>query len=516
MPPWNMLRSAIYLLFAALTQAQTLDVLLTAGSVVDGSGSAAHIADVGIRGDRIAFVGDAKAAGIEAKRTISVKGLVVCPGFIDPHTHTLEDLTGPKRANEAYLYQGVTTVMTGNDGGGPVGVAKLLERWKDGIGTNAGVYIGQGAVRTEVMGMTDKVPTPEQLDAMRKLVEAGMKAGAFGMSAGLFYAPGSYASTKEVIELAKVAGAYGGVYDTHIRDESSYDIGVLAAMKEAIDVARGAGIPLHISHIKMQGPAVWGRSDEAIALIRAAQRQGVAISADQYPYTGSGTSLTASLVPKWAQVDGAQKMRERIDDPQTRARILADMEKNLGVRGGANLLLITTCRDRSLIGKTLEQVAKERGKKPVEAALDIIRNSGGASVASLNIDERDVENFMKQDFVTTGSDGSAGHPRKYGTFPRKIREYVREKKILTLEQFVQRSSAKTASDLHVANRGLIKEGYFADVTVFDLNTITDKATYEQPEVYSQGVEYVFVNGQAAIEKGKYTGALAGRPLVHVK
>lgn len=511
-----MLRFALLFLIGALTQAQTLDILLTGGSVVDGSGTPARLADVGIRGDRIAFVGDAKAAGVQAKRTISAAGLVVCPGFIDPHTHTLEDLSGPKKANEAYLYQGVTTVLTGNDGGGPVATAKTLEKWKDGIGTNAGLYIGQGAVRTEVMGMTDAAPTPAQLDAMRKLVDAGMQAGAFGLSSGLFYAPGSYASTKEVIELAKVAAGYGGVYDTHMRDESSYDIGVLAAIQESIDIARGAGIPLHISHIKMQGPAVWGRSDEAIRLIRAAQAQGVTISADQYPYTGSGTSLTASLMPKWAQVDGNQKMLARIADPETHVRIVADMERNLGVRGGADRLLITTCRDKSLVGKTLEQIARERSQTPVGAALDIIRASGGAGVASLNIDERDIENFMKQDFVVTGSDGSAGHPRKYGTFPRKIRMYVREKKVLTLPEFVQRSSSKTAGDLHIANRGLLKEGYFADVIAFDFNTVTDKSTYELPEVYSEGVRYVLVNGQVAIEQGKYKGTLAGRALLRGK
>lgn len=474
--------------------------------MIDGSGSAARAADVGVRGDRIAFIGDSKAASVTAKRVIDVKGLIVSPGFIDPHTHTLEDLSGARHGNEEYLLQGVTTVITGNDGGGPVGVAKVLDKWKQaGIGTNAGLYIGQGAVRQEVMGMTDAAPTPQQLDAMRKLVKNGMEAGALGLSAGLFYAPGSYAKTDEVIELAKVAAAYGGVYDTHIRDESSYTIGVMGAIQEAIDIAKGAGIPLHLSHIKVQGPAVWGKSDEAIAMIRAAQAQGVKISADQYPYTGSGTSLTASLVPRWAQVGGNAKMIERLTDP----KLIADMEKNLGVRGGADRLLVTSAKDKALIGQTLEQIAKKRGVTPVAAAIAVIRD-GGAGIASINIDEKDIENFMRQDWVVTGSDGSGGHPRKYGTFPRKLRIYVRERGVITLPEFVRRSSAQTAEDLHLANRGLLQVGYFADVVAFDYEKVTDRATYEHPELDSEGMRVVVVNGKVAVEGGKVTGVLAGQ------
>ncbi|MBV8818513.1 MAG: D-aminoacylase [Acidobacteriaceae bacterium] len=507
-----MFRALLLLALYGIAHAQTLDLLLTGGTVVDGSGAPGRIADVGIRGDRIAFIGDAASAHVQARRSIAAKGLIVSPGFIDPHTHTLDDLSSARRANENYLLQGVTTVITGNDGGGPVNTGKILQQWRThGIGTNAGLYIGQGAIRGEVMGMTDAAPTPQQLDAMERLVKSGMEAGAFGLSAGLFYAPGSYAKTDEVIALAKVAAKYGGVYDTHIRDESTYSIGVMGAIQEAIDIAKGAGIPLHISHIKVQGPAVWGKSDAVIALIRKAQAQGVRISADQYPYTGSGTSLTASLVPRWAQVGGNQKMLDRFSDPAERPKVIADMEKNLDIRGGPDRLLVTSARDRALVGKTLDQIAKQRGLAPAEAAIAIIR-TGGAGIASLNIDERDIENFMKQEFVTTGSDGSTGHPRKYGTFPRKLRIYVREKHILTLEQFVQRSSAQTADDLHIANRGQIKEGYFADIVAFDYDKITDQSTYEHPEVLSNGVQFVIVNGKVAVENGKYTGALAGQAL----
>jgi len=494
------------------SQAQTVDLLLTGGTVVDGTGAPPRSIAVGIAGDRITFVGDPSSAKIHARRTLSVAGLIISPGFIDPHTHTLEDLSGSRNSNDEYLLQGVTSVITGNDGGGPVATGKTLQAWKTkGIGTNAGLYVGQGSIRSEVMGMTDAGPTPAQLDAMRRLVRESMESGAFGLSSGLFYAPGSYTKTAEVVELAKVAGQMGGIYDTHIRDESSYTIGVMGAIEEAIDIARQAAIPLHLSHIKVQGPAVWGQSGQAIQLIRKAQAAGIKISADQYPYTGSGTSLTAALMPRWAQVGGAQKMLARIADPADRARIAADMEKNLVIRGGAGRLLLTTARDPKLIGKTLEQLAQETRQPPVEAALAVIRE-GGAGVASLNIDEADLENFMRQDFVVTGSDGSAGHPRKYGTFPRKLRLYVREKKLLTLPEFVRRSSAQTAEDLHIARRGLIREGYFADIIAFDFDKTTDRSTYENPRLYSEGMRYVWVNGKLAVEDGKYTGVLAGQPL----
>lgn len=505
-----MFRVLLVLLISSL-HGQNLDFLLVGGQVIDGTGSAGRSADVGIRGDRIAFLGDVKTAGVKARRTIDVTGLIVCPGFIDPHTHTLEDLTSDKRSNENYLLQGVTTVITGNDGGGPVNTGGVLAKFKQGIGTNAALYVGQGAVRREVMGMSDAAPTAGQLDSMKRLVRASMEAGALGMSSGLFYTPGGYAKTEEVIELAKVAASYGGIYDTHIRDESSYSIGVLGAIREAIDIAKGAGIPLHISHIKVQGPSAWGRSGEVIRMIREAQAQGVEITADQYPYTGSGTSFTAALIPHWAQEGGTAKMITRMDDPTDGPKIRAEMEKNLAIRGGAETMLVTGGRDKALIGMTLPQIAAARNVTPVAAAFAII-HEGGAGIASLNIKEPDIENFMRQDFVVTGSDGSPGHPRKYGTFPRKIRVYVRERGVITLPFFVQHSSALTAKLLRLPERGELKQGYFADVVAFDYNTIVDKSTYEKPEVLSEGVKYVFVNGQLAVENGKYSGALAGKAL----
>lgn len=496
-----------------LAQEAKLDLLIKGGRVIDGSGSAASRSDVGIRGDRIVFIGDVAKSGVGAARTIDATGLVVAPGFIDPHTHTFEDLSNARRkTNENYLMQGVTTVITGNDGGGPIHIAESFDRWqKQGIGTNAALLVGQGTVRAQVMRMSDADPTADQLARMKRLVAQGMEEGALGMSTGLYYAPGSYSKTEEIIELANTASERGGIYDSHMRDESSYTIGLLGSIRETIRIGRDAKIPVHISHIKALGTDVWGQSVDAIAIINQARAEGVDVTADQYPYTASGTSLTASLVPRWAEVGGNAELLKRIDDPQTHPRLIAEMEANLKRRGGAESLLITSTRDKSLIGKTLGAMSKQWNKAPVEAALDIIK-AGGAGVASFNMNEKDIENFMKQEWVMTGSDGSTGHPRKYGTYPRKLREYVFNKKIITLPFAIHASSNLVAETFHIHQRGQLKVGYFADVIVFDEKTIADRATYEHPEMLAAGMKYVIVNGKLAVEDGKYTGTLAGRPI----
>ena len=494
---------------------QQVDVLIRGGSVVDGSGSAPRRADVGVRGDRITFVGDAGASRVTGTKTIDATGLIVAPGFIDPHTHTQGDLSSPvpeRHGNVAYLMQGVTTVITNNDGGGPIDIGRLLADWtKNGIGTNAAVYIGQGSVRGAVLGMSDAAPTPKQLDSMRAIVSRAMDQGAIGMSTGLYYAPGSYAPTEEVIELAKVAAAKGGLYDTHMRDESSYTIGLIAAVNEVIRIGRESHMPVHISHIKALGTDVWGQSDTVIALMKHARAEGIDITGSQYPYTASGTSVGASLLPRWAEAGGRDSLRARINDPVTRAKLVKEMEDNLKRRGGANSLLITATRDTSIHGKRLDAIAKARNTTPIEAAIQIIL-AGDASVASFNMNERDIENFMKADFIVTGSDGSDGHPRKYGTFPKLFHEYVAQKHILTLPRAVQRSSAETAKILGLKDRGLIKTGAFADVIAFDSTTFADRSTYEQPTLFAVGMKYVFVNGVLAVDNGKYTGATAGRTL----
>ncbi len=505
--------SLLTALAATIPAQQQVDLLIRGGTVIDGSGAPARRADVGIRGDRITFVGDASAGRVAAAKTIDAAGLIVSPGFIDPHTHTAGDLSNAQRkSNLPYLMQGVTTVITNNDGGGGIEIGKQLETWtKNGIGTNAAVYIGQGSVRGAVMGMSGAAPTPAQLEEMKKIVARGMDEGAIGMSTGLYYAPGSYSSTEEVIELAKVAAAKGGLYDSHIRDESSYTIGLIGSVNEVIRIGREAHMPVHISHIKALGADVWGQSDTIIALMKRARAEGIDITASQYPYTASGTSVGASLLPRWAETGGRDSLAWRIHDPATHARLVTEMTENMRRRGGANTLLLTGGRDTAIRGKRLDAVATMWNTTPIEAAMKVILN-GDASVASFNMDEKDIANFMKQDFITTDSDGSDGHPRKYGTFPKFFHEYVEQKHIVSMEKGVQRSSATSAKILGLKDRGMLAPNYFADVVVFDPKAFVDRSTYEQPTLLATGMKYVLVNGAVAIDEGKYTGATTGRVL----
>ncbi|HVS80862.1 MAG TPA: amidohydrolase family protein [Pyrinomonadaceae bacterium] len=487
-----------------------LDLLILHGKLVDGSGKKPRTADVGIRGDRIVFVGDARKANLTAERIVDATGLVVSPGFIDPHTHTLGDLSDQNRkSNEAYLMQGVTTVVTGNDGGSVLNIGETLKKWDEqGIGTNAILLAGFGTIRGRVLGPTDAQPNAAQLEEMKALVARAMDEGAFGLSTGLYYAPQSYAKTEEVIELSKVAASKGGIYDTHMRSESA---GLLDSIAETIRIGREAKIPVHISHIKALGPEVWHRSAQAIKMIKQARAAGIDASACQYPYTASGTSLQAALVPRWAEVGGRRELLKRIDDPQIRPRLIKEMEENLKGRGGADSLLIADSPNGEFVGKRLDAIAKDMNKTPVEAALELIK-LGSSGVISFNMNEKDIQRFMKEKFVTTCSDGSTGHPRKYGTFTRKLREYVYNQKLISLPFAVRNSSALTAETFRIPERGLIREGYFADVIVFDEKTVADRATYEQPELFSVGMKFVIVNGKIAVENGAYIGALAGRAL----
>ena len=490
--------------------AYPLDILILHGKLVDGSGKSPRTTDIGIKGDRIVFVGNAARSNQRAVSTIDATGLIVAPGFIDPHTHTLGDLTSDQtKSNEAYLMQGVTTVVTGNDGGSVLNVGETLRKWDEqGIGTNAILLAGFGTIRSRVIGQTDAQPTAAQLEEMKRLVTQEMDEGAFGLSTGLYYAPQSYSKTEEVIELSKVAAAKGGIYDTHMRSEAA---GLLDAIVETIRIGREAKIPVHISHIKALGPEVWHRSDQAIKLMKQARSQGIEASACQYPYTASGTSLQAALVPRWAEVGGRRELLKRIDDAEIRPRLIREMEENLKGRGGADSLLIADSPNREFVGKRLDAIAKQMNKSPVEAALELIK-LGSSGVISFNMNESDVRRFMKEKFVTTCSDGSTGHPRKYGTFPRKLREYVYHQKLISLPFAVRNSSALTAATFRIPERGLIREGYFADVIVFDEKTVADRATYEQPELLSVGMKFVIVNGKVAVENGTYTGVLAGRAL----
>lgn len=513
--------SLLLVVLAATSIAQgpdSVDILIRRGIVHDGSGAASRVADVGIRGDRITFVGDAEQARVAARRTIDATGLIVAPGFIDPHNHLLAGVPGTnentRRAPSA-LMQGITTVTVGPDGRGPFEVARVMaESERVGVGTNIFTLVGFGTVRGAVMGNSAAKATPAQVDSMRKLIDKAMREGAYGVGSGLFYAPQSFSSTDEVIAVISAAKAYGGVYDTHQRDESSYSIGLMNSVREAIRIGRESGLTTNLGHVKALGVDVWGYADSVLRLMREARAQGHMVVADQYPWAASGTGLSAALLPRWAQSGGGDSLRMRIADPATRERMLVEMRDNLRRRGGDSTLLLTggNAAARPYIGKTLKQVAMEKSMPPVETALEMIRDGLDMSVASFNMNERDIETFMKDPFVMTSSDGSGGHPRLYGTYPRKIRRYVLDKPVITMERMIQSSSQQVAEVYGIANRGSLKTGYFADVIVFDPATIREQATYEEPEKLSVGMRWVFVNGTMAVEAGNPTGAMAGKGL----
>jgi N-acyl-D-amino-acid deacylase len=489
-----------------------VDLLIRGGTVYTGA-SAPFVGDVAIAGDRIVAVG--RRLGTPARRVVDARGMIVAPGFIDPHSHVGDDLASADartRLIPAFLMQGVTTTFIGNDGGGDPDVAKILGRAEARpVGINYATYVGFGAVREQVIGRADRAPGADELKRMRRLVAGAMCQGALGLSTGLFYAPQSFARTGEVVELAREAGLRGGTYDTHLRDESSYTIGLAAAVDEAIAIGREGRLPVHISHIKALGVDVQGQAPAIIAKVEAARRAGQAVTADQYPWSASGTSLAAALVPLWAQDGGRSALLQRFGDPRLAARLRADMTENMRRRGGAGALRIT---EGEYQGRSLAAIASGRGEDAIAAAIAIIR-AGDPAVASFNQTEADIRAFMRRPWVMTGSDASVGHPRTYGSFARKYAKYVVAEHVLTLRQFIERSSALTADTFKLEGRGRLKPGAFADVVVFDARRYAERATYDRPTLLAAGVRTVIVNGAVAVDNGALTGKAAGRALRHV-
>jgi len=481
---------------------EPLTVAIRGGTIVTGDADP-FVGDVGVAGDRIVYVGRRAPA---AARSIDARGLVVAPGFIDPHTHADAMLLGDDARTRLvlpFLMQGVTTAFVGNDGGG---APELPSLDAPPTGINHAAYVGFGAIRRRVVGDARRAPTAPELTTMRGLVAGAMCRGALGLSTGLFYAPQSFASTEEVVALAREAGQRGGVYDTHLRDESSYTIGLKAAIDEAIRIGRDAGTPLNISHIKALGVDVQGTAGANIAAIEAARAAGQRITADQYPWTASGTSLVAALAPLWAQDGGRAGLLPRLGDP----KLAADMIENLRRRGGADRLLITEGPEN---GRTLAQVAAARRLDPIAAAIAVIRVADPA-VASFNQSEADIAAFMARPWVMTGSDASTGHPRVYGSFARKYAEYVVRRRVLTLRQFVERSSTLAADTFGLTDRGRLRVGAIADIVAFDPRRYRARATYQQPALLAQGVRTVLVGGRIAVDRGAATGVAAGRALRH--
>ncbi len=499
--------------------APAFDIVIRGGRLLDGSGNPWIRADVGIRGDRITAVGDLR--GATGTRVINAEGLYVAPGFIDTHSHAGGPLATPALASaHALLAQGVTTVFVNPDGGGPVDLAAQRRALQaNPLGVNVALMMPHGSVRGAVIGNDDRAPTAEELARMEALVQKGMDAGAFALSSGPFYAPGSFSKTDELVALAKVGAKVGAPYQSHIRDEADYSIGVLAAVEEVITVAREAGTRGVVTHVKALGPNVWGFSSAIVQRIERARAEGVQVFADQYPYEASGTSLASSLVPRWAQAGGTAGFRARLAVAADRARIVKEMNENLARRGGAERLRISRyAPDTTIEGKSLAEIATARKGDPVEVALAIIAK-GDPGVTSFNMLDEDIERLMQQPWTMTASDGplvSPGvgvpHPRGNGTFPRKIHKYVVEDHVVDLAFAVRSMTSLPAAVYNVPDRGVLRAGAMADVVVFDLAKVRDRATYDAPHQMAEGMAFVIVNGKISIDNGAFGASLGGRVL----
>jgi N-acyl-D-amino-acid deacylase len=507
-----------------VTKAQpSYDLLVRNGRVLDGSGNPWIQRDVAVQAGRIAAVG--RLAGISATRIIDATGRIVAPGFIDVHSHAAEGLTrAALRQGQPLLSQGVTTIVANPDGGGSIDLAaQRAELEAGGVGPNVALLIGHGRIRGSVVGSANRAPTAEELERMRELVRRAMTEGAFGLSSGLFYTPGSYATTEEVIELARVAAESGGLYTSHIRDEGNYNIGVVAAVQEVIRIAEEAGTIGIVSHAKALGPDNWGLAHAITHRIESARDRGVQVFADQYPYEASSTSLRAALLPGGVRAPTAEQLASpdaiTPDERKTLEQAERVATENLRRRGGPAAILIAHYRpDRSLEGKSLQQIAEARQQSPVKTALELIA-AQSPSIVSFNMSEDDIAQLMRQPYTMTSSDGGLvamgegkPHPRNYGAFARKLSRYVRERGTISLEHAVRSMTSLPAAVFGMTDRGVIRDGAAADIVIFDPAKIVERSTYTDPHQLAGGMEYVLVNGQLVIDEGRFTDALPGRVL----
>jgi len=530
--------------------APAFDLVITNGHIIDGTGSPWYSGDLGIRDGKVAAIGNLSAA--PRKRTIDAAAKVVAPGFIDMLGQSeMTILVDPRLPSK--IFQGITSEITGEGGSiAPVNDAilasdrsyyerfKINPDWrtfrqyfarleKQGIGINVADYVGATQVRRMVLGDDDKQPTPEQLDEMKDLVREAMKDGAVGVSTSLEYAPAPYAKTEELIALAGEAGKLGGIYATHMRNESD---SIIDAIDEALRIGRDGHIPVEIWHLKVAGKNNWGRMPEIIAKINAARAAGADVSADTYAYTAWSNSFSA-FIPPWVHDGGDARMVERLKDPATRARIRKDLltpsrewDNEWDEIPGPEAVMISAVSKRELLplqGKRLSEIAKLWNKDPIDTVFDFLIQDPDSDVAVFGMSQPDVTLALQQPWVAVDNDsegtspeGILGqthtHPRAYGTFPRILSKYVREDKALTLEDAIRKFSALPAQRMHLTDRGVLKSGMWADVVIFDPATVRDRATFDNPNQLSEGMEYVLVNGVPVIDQGKMTGALPGKVL----
>ncbi len=509
------------LLNTLLLSAQTFDLLIKNGKIIDGSGNSWYYGDVGIRHGKIAFIG--KLNNYDAKHTLDAAGLIVAPGFIDVHAHIEgSEVSVPTADN--FIFDGVTSVVTGNCGGSNLEVNKYFKRI-DSIKTsiNIATLIGHNTVRRAVLGDVNRDPDAAEQASMESLVETAMKDGAVGMSTGLIYVPGTYAKTSEVVGLAKVASKYNGVYASHIRDEGDK---VNEAVSEAISIGREANIPVEISHFKVTYKPNWGRSVETLGLVESARLEGLDVTIDQYPYVASSTTLDTTL-PSWAFSGGRDSLKLRLNNPVIRSQIKKEMVDNLKKKKLKNYSYAQVARyapDTTYNGKNISEINTLRGRKSrpayeAETILEMVGAINRTQMVYFSMDEKDLTRILQYPFNMIASDAGIArfgsgmpHPRAYGTNARVLGRYVRDQKVIRLEEAIRRMTSLPAQKFNLRDRGLVREGMAADLVVFDEKTVGDAATYTNPHAYSTGFSFVIVNGEVAIENGKHTGVRNGQVL----
>jgi N-acyl-D-amino-acid deacylase len=509
---------------ATAKQAEPLDLVIIGARVVDGTGNPWFYADVAVKDGRIVRVGRVDATmAAAAKRRIDGKGLVLAPGFIDVHAHTEEIYMSPdNRAAENFVRMGVTSLVTGNCGGSRPNIRAFLDRIKEKpLAVNVGTLIGHNEIRRTVLAGADRAPTPEEQARMEALVAQGMEGGALGLSTGLIYKPGMFAKTDEIVGLAKVVARHGGIYATHMRSEAS---GVKEAIRESIAIGEQAGIPVQISHFKVSSKRLWGKSDETLGMVREARQRGLSVTVDQYVYTASSTSLKV-LLPNWAEAGTQDDVKSRLKDRATLARIVRDMRESLqrdGFSDYSYAVVASYAKDRSFNGKSIVEITRRvRGKDDLDSQtaqiLEMIE-AGGASMIYHKMAEEDVQRILREPFTMIASDSGvrgsserddAPHPRGYGNNVRVLGRYVRDLKLVSLEDAVRKMTSLPAQTFGLRDRGQVREGFAADLVLFDPATVRDRATFEKPYEKPEGIAFVVVNGLVVLEQDRLTEARPG-------